>query len=1124
MAQRSISSFFFKGAAPAGAGAPATAVAADPTSPPALANDAEAADAPETGTLKRKRESGDEGARRDETPGTGTPGRSHDHGVSATDASVSPETRAAILAAAVPPSLAVTAGRDPRRRDAMRARLGEAVGSSDAKRREVRERFKWLDAKHIVDDKGRDPSHEAYDGNTVRVPRDLKLSASQKQYWDVKSKYRDVVLFFKVGKFYELYEDDAEIGCAALDWKMTVSGVGHCRQVGCPESGVEAATAELVRRGHKVGRIEQMETAAEAKARTGSKTAVIRRELLEVTSPATAVDGDLLPLGAKTTLAPPGAAHLMAIAEGPPSARANDAPNGRAARSQGSENVAETVAVGFAFLDAAAGTLRVGHFADDASSRVALSTLLTQTSPVEVLVRRDDRGAEARVKAALADGGRARAASVASVSAHPDDARREDASFFPRHERDADDAIARFFGNENGIDGTEQGASSENARRLSAVLAEHPAETRCAVAALASHLTRLRRAAPLLAADAATHAVYAPSETARLDGPTVRHLELLCGPDGTREGSLLSKLDTCVTPGGSRTLGTWLAAPLRRADQIAERQDAVAFFGGFASDVEGAASARAETDETDGAHAAGRLRRALRRVPDLERCVGRARAASAANAADPRALPEPLAEKRHKRRVAALAAAVAAADAVAGALRDVEDVADFASRAPALVKASVRAAHPDVLGGGASAALEAARAALDWGCAKASSAAARPAARPAPALRSSLEALETRAWAADDASDAARATEDILAESEREVGALLERFLEHAPRWSALATAAAHLDAFAALAAFGADAAGPTCRPAFARRAEGAAPIFQSRALWNPCAAAGLGSFGAGSASAVGFSGAGGCGAVPNDVELGGHDADGNALPNAVLLTGPNMGGKSTLLRAACVAVVLAQVGAPAPCASLTLSPADVVFTRLGGASDRLDAGESTFLVECAEAASILRGASRDSFVVLDELGRGTSTFDGYAVAHAALSALAEKTACRLLFATHYHALSRDFAASPAVALRHMAAKVGADAGDRSIAFLYTLRPGSCPKSYGTNVAALAGVPERVLVRAARAAAAMERKLAGAFASGEDEGELKKNASLAPSEAEALRRALAARDAEALGEAWASAR
>ena len=1101
MSQRSISSFFFKGKAPVGAGALMTAVAADPISPPAVANDAEAADAPEIGTLKRKRASGDEGTRRDETPRTGTPGRSDDHGVTATCASNSPEMRAEIPAAAVPPSLAVTAERDPRRRDAMRERLGEAVGKSESKRRKVRERFKWLDAKHIVDDKGRDPSHEAYDANTVRVPRDLKLSASQKQYWDVKSKFRDVVLFFKVGKFYELYEDDAEIGCAVLDWKMTVSGVGHCRQVGCPESGVDAATAELVRRGYKVGRIEQMETAAEAKARTGSKTAVIRRELLEVTSPATAVDGDLLPFGATSTLAP-GAAHLMAIAESPGTARARDAADDAARRS-------ETVAVGFAFLDAAAGTVRVGSFVDDAS-RVALSTLLTQTSPAEVLVRRDDRGAEARVKAALADGG-PRAPRVASVSSDAGDAG-PGGLFFPRRARDADDALARFFGGD-GVENDAKNANEtheENARRLLSVLADHPVETRCAVAALASHLTRLRCAAPLLAADPATHAVYAPGETARLDGPTVRHLELLCGPDGTREGSLLGKLDTCVTPGGSRTLRTWLAAPLRREDAVAERQDAVGFFGGFAD----SAADRAETDgDLEGAHAAGRLRRALRRVPDLERCVGRARAASAANVADPRALPEPLAEKRHKRRVAALAAAVTAADAVVGALRDVADVADFASRAPALVKALVRAAHPDVLGSGARDALEEARAALDWGRAGSAGSAAAKTAPAGPALRSAL-APETQARL--DASETASA--DVLAACDREVGALLERFLAHAPRWSALATAAAHLDALAALAAFGADAAGPTCRPSFARRAEHAAPTFHARALWNPCAVASLP--GAGTASAGGVAGGG---AVPNDVALGGSDADGNAVPPAVLLTGPNMGGKSTLLRAACVAVVLAQMGAPVPCASLTLSPADVVFTRLGGASDRLDAGESTFLVECAEAASILRGASRDSFVVLDELGRGTSTFDGYAVAHATLHALAEKTGCRLLFATHYHALSRDFGASPAVALRHMAAKVGAGAGDRSIAFLYTLREGSCPKSYGTNVAALAGVPENVLVRATQASAVMEKKLAGAFASGEDERE--KNAShLTPREAETLRRALAVRDAEALGEAWASSR
>jgi DNA mismatch repair protein MSH6 len=558
------------------------------------------------------------------------------------------------------------------------------------------------------------------------------------------------------------------------------------------------------------------------------------------------------------------------------------------------------------------------------------------------------------------------------------------------------------------------------------------------------------------------------------------------------------------------------------------RQDAVAFFGGFERlervGSEGEEKPDVETACVSGhfvADAAGRLQRALRRVPDLERCVGRARAASAATTADPRALPFPLAEKRHARRVAALAAAVAAADAVVGALRDLEDVGAYEQRAPALIKRLVRAAAAETLAGGASDALEDARAALDWGTRSAAAAKQKgskvAAAAAAPALKST-RAPETQARLCS----SPEASVEILREAEKETDALLERFLEHAPRWSALATASAELDALCALAAFGADAAGPTCRPKFVRlgafeKQKRDAPVFEARALWNPCAVA--------SAAAAGVRTRAGLDkAVPNDVSLGGFDEDGNKRETAVLLTGPNMGGKSTLLRAACVAVVLAQMGAPVPCVSLTLSAADVVFTRLGGAGDRLDAGESTFLVECAEAASILRGATRDSFVVLDELGRGTSTFDGYAVAFSALHALAEKVKCRLLFATHYHALSRDFGKSHAVALRHMAAKVGADAGDRSIFFLYALREGSCPKSYGTNVAALAGVPEKVLVRATQAAAAMERKLAGAFAFGEDDGLEKRSLSLTPREEKAFRRALDARDAEALGDAWASLR
>ncbi|CAI5472492.1 unnamed protein product [Closterium sp. Yama58-4] len=204
-----------------------------------------------------------------------------------------------------------------------------------------------------------------------------------------------------------------------------------------------------------------------------------------------------------------------------------------------------------------------------------------------------------------------------------------------------------------------------------------------------------------------------------------------------------------------------------------------------------------------------------------------------------------------------------------------------------------------------------------------------------------------------------------------------------------------------------------------------------------------------------------------------------------MLLTGPNMGGKSTLLRATCVAVIMAQMGCYAPCSSLVLSPADVIFTRLG-ASDRIISGESTFMVECREAAAVLRCATKDSLVILDELGRGTSTFDGYAIAHAVLNYLTSRLDCRLLFATHYHPLTSEFAGHPQIALRHMACQVQARKGgdgeeDEELVFLYKLQSGACPKSYGLKVASMAGIPSRVVANAARAASALEHELSDKF-------------------------------------------
>jgi len=220
---------------------------------------------------------------------------------------------------------------------------------------------------------------------------------------------------------------------------------------------------------------------------------------------------------------------------------------------------------------------------------------------------------------------------------------------------------------------------------------------------------------------------------------------------------------------------------------------------------------------------------------------------------------------------------------------------------------------------------------------------------------------------------------------------------------------------------------------------------------------------------------------IPNDLALGGKvDSDGDES-SVLLLSGPNMGGKSTLLRQTCLITILAQVGSFVPAESCSLTPVDRIFTRLG-ASDRILCGQSTFFVELAETAAAVRGATRRSLVIMDELGRGTSTFDGTAIASATVQHLVERNQCLTLFATHYHSLLEDWKNEPSIRLGHMECVVednNNDSEKKSIAFLYTLGDGPCPKSFGVNVARLAGLPDDVLERAKRVSVAFEAEMNG---------------------------------------------
>jgi DNA mismatch repair protein MutS len=194
---------------------------------------------------------------------------------------------------------------------------------------------------------------------------------------------------------------------------------------------------------------------------------------------------------------------------------------------------------------------------------------------------------------------------------------------------------------------------------------------------------------------------------------------------------------------------------------------------------------------------------------------------------------------------------------------------------------------------------------------------------------------------------------------------------------------------------------------------------------------------------------------IPNDCRLGG------AAPRQIIVTGPNMGGKSTWLRQTALIVLLAQIGSWVPAARAQVGLVDRIFTRVG-AQDDLARGQSTFMTEMVETAAILHQATERSLLILDEVGRGTSTADGLAIARATLEDINQRIGARALFATHYLELTSAADDLPAVANVHVAALER----EGRVVFLYAVRPGAADRAYGVQVARLAGLPPWVADRA----------------------------------------------------------
>ena len=203
---------------------------------------------------------------------------------------------------------------------------------------------------------------------------------------------------------------------------------------------------------------------------------------------------------------------------------------------------------------------------------------------------------------------------------------------------------------------------------------------------------------------------------------------------------------------------------------------------------------------------------------------------------------------------------------------------------------------------------------------------------------------------------------------------------------------------------------------------------------------------------------------VPNDLAL-------DDSRRMLVITGPNMGGKSTYMRQAALILVLASIGSFVPATSAVIGPFDRIFTRIG-ASDDLAGGRSTFMVEMTEAAVILNAATERSLVLMDEIGRGTSTYDGLSLAFACASHIAKQLRAFTLFATHYFELTELADEIPSIANVHLDATEHGD----EIVFLHAVKPGPASKSYGLQVAQKAGVPREVIANARAYLEKLERQ------------------------------------------------
>lgn len=888
-----------------------------------------------------------------------------------------------------------------------------------------------------------------------------------RQWWDLKQRNFDVMLFFKVGKFYELYHMDAVIAVKELGLTFMKGDYAHC---GFPEVAFSRFADALVSKGYKVGRVEQTETpdmmTERVKKTREDKT--VRREICRITTPGTKtfnlLDGEISNAFSQ---------YLFSVIE---KVILNQEKKSRI--------------FGVCFVDTTCGKIHLGQFEDDRNCS-KLRTTLAHYPPAHIVYERNNVTKETKSIIEYQNG---------MKEAINHDKEMYSASTLLRMLTESD-----YFKEKEEFEWPDQ---------FKTVLSDHDSlgltaksEYELAVNAMGGIVWCLKKCLidhEILSMK--NFEIYNPvenlitCETKKkdlektfckqkymvLDSISLANLEIFENNfDQTQTATLYEKLDFCSTLFGKRLLKYWLVNPLCDPEAINDRLDAIEDL----RDMEDKLSFVTEK---------------LKSLPDLERLISKIHQLGnvGKNHPESRAImyENDTYSKKKVEDFLTILSGFSQASMLFNSLKDFEAKSK-------LLKTILTITRPEEAGKKLGFPylddlLEVFKTSFDADLAKSTGKII-----PSEGVnedydqaindikqcerelekylneqkkkfncalsffgtsrnRYQLEIPEhksknlpddfeltsskkgyKRYWTSDIKEMISRLTD---AEDRREkalrdtMKCLFKKFDKYYNVWNRAVQCLAILDVLVSMTQFVRNSDGDMCRPEIIMLDDCSTPFIDIKNGRHPC----LGKTASGDF-------------IPNDLIIGCQDANNNWQKNPlVIVTGPNMGGKSTLMRQVGLIVILAQMGCFVPAESCRLSPVDRIFTRIG-ASDKIMAGESTFFLELSETASILHHASKHSLVLMDELGRGTATFDGTAIAFSVVKELAQNINCRTLFSTHYHHLVEEFSDKDNVSMGHMQCMVNDD--DQSITFLYKFGEGACPKSHGFNAARLADIPEDII-------------------------------------------------------------